>query len=130
MENLAWVREKTKASLEVTAKLIKRKTIENKVDLEEGQKFWLFRKNITITHSKDKLAPKLHEPFPIEKKLGPITFKLKLLPMWKILTIFHASLLTPYQETNAHGPNFEELPPNLVKRQKEYKVEEILNKRK
>ena len=68
------MREETKASLEVAAELMKRKTVENEVELEEGQRVWLSGKNIATTHLKDKLAPKLHGPFEIEKKIGPVTF--------------------------------------------------------
>ena len=130
LEALDRMRKETKASLEVVAELMKRRTAENKVKLEEGQKVWLSGKNITMTHSKDKLAPKLYGPFVIEKKIGPVTFKLKLPPTWKIHPMFHASLITPYKETFAHGPNFKQPPPDLIEGKEEYEVEEILNKRK
>lgn len=130
MEGLRNVREETKASLEVAAEIMAKRTVEREVELEEGQKVWLSGKNIKTTHPKDKLAPKLHGPFLIEKKLGPVTFRLKLPPTWKIHPVFHASLITPYQETVAHGPNFKELPPDLVEGEEEYKVEEIRDKRK
>ena len=80
LENLNRIREETKASLEVVVELIKKRTTENEVELEEEQKVWLSGKNIMMIHLKDKLAPKLHRPFVIEKKLGPVIFKLKLLP--------------------------------------------------
>ena len=38
IENLTQIREETKASLEVIVKIMKKKTIENKVSLKEGQK--------------------------------------------------------------------------------------------
>ena len=124
------LRKETKASLEVAAELMKRKSMENKVELEEGQKVWLSGKNITMKHPKDKLALKLHGPFVIEKKLGPITFRLKLPSTWKIHLVFHASLIIPYKETLTYGPNFEQPPPDLIEGKKEYKVKEILDKRK
>ena len=130
LENLSRVREETKASLEVVAELMKRKTVENKVELKEEQKVWLSGKNITTTHPKDKLAPKLYGPFVIEKRIGPVTFKLKLLPTWKIHPVFRASLITPYKEIIAHGPNFKQPPPDLIEGKEEYKVEKILDKRK
>ena len=80
LENLNRIREETKASLEVVAELMKKRTTENEVELEKEQKVWLLGKNIMMIHLKDKLAPKLHRPFVIEKKLGPVIFKLKLLP--------------------------------------------------
>ena len=130
LEMLDRMRKETKASLEVAAELMKRKTTENEVELKEGQKVWLSGKNIMTTHPKDKLAPKLHGPFVIEKRIGPVTFKLKLLPTWKIHPVFHASLITPYTETIAHGPNFKQPPPDLIEGKEEYEVEEILDKRK
>ena len=56
IENLAQVRKETKASLEVAVELMKRKTTKNKVNLEEGKKVWLSKKNITTIHPKDKLV--------------------------------------------------------------------------
>ena len=130
LEALDRMRKETKASLEVAVELMKRKTVDNEVELKEGQKVWLSGKNITTTHPKDKLAPKLHGLFEIEKNIGPVTFKLKLPPMWKIHPVFHASLITPYKETIAHGPNYEQPPPDLIEGKEEYEVEEILDKRK
>ena len=130
LEALDRIRKETKASLEVAAELMKRKTAENEVELMEGQKVWLLGKNIMTTYPKDKLTPKLHGPFVIKKKLGPVTFKLKLPPMWKVHPIFHASLITPYKETIAHGPNFKQPLSDLIEGKEEYKVEEILDKRK
>jgi hypothetical protein len=45
---------------------------------------------------------------------------------WKIHSTFHASLLTPYKETEAHGQNFIEPPPELVEGEQEWEVEKIL----
>ena len=39
--------------------------------------------------------------------------------------MFHASLLLPYKETEAHGPNFVRPPPELIEGQEEYNVKEI-----
>jgi len=43
--------------------------------------------------------------------------------------VFHTSLLTPYKETNEHGTNFLEPPPELIKGEEEWEVEQILRKR-
>jgi hypothetical protein len=49
-----------------------------------------------------------------------------LLPtQWNIHPIFHASLLTPFSETPAHGPNFTRPPPDLIDGKEEYEVEQI-----
>ena len=44
--------------------------------------------------------------------------------------MFHIDLLTPYQETDIHGPNFAQPPPDLIDGEEEYEVEEILDSRK
>ena len=49
---------------------------------------------------------------------------------WKFHDVFHASLLSPYQETDAHGPSYTEPPPDLVDGEEEYEVEAIVNHRK
>jgi Chromo (CHRromatin Organisation MOdifier) domain len=46
---------------------------------------------------------------------------------WQIHDVFHASLLTLYRETAAHGPNFMWPPPDLIQRQEEFEVEAIIN---
>ena len=47
-------------------------------------------------------------------------------PQWKIHDVFHTDLLTPYHETELHGPNFTRPPPDLIDGEEEYEVEEIL----
>lgn len=42
--------------------------------------------------------------------------------------MFHASLLTPYVETDAHGPNGTRPPPDLAD-EKRYEIEKILKHR-
>ena len=44
--------------------------------------------------------------------------------------MFHIDLLTPYKETNMHGPNFTEPPPDLIDGEEEYKVKAILDSRR
>ena len=41
--------------------------------------------------------------------------------------VFHASLLTPYVKTYAHGPNYSQPPPDLIHDEEQYKVEQIRN---
>ena len=40
--------------------------------------------------------------------------------------MFHASLLMPYHEMQAHGPNFAQPPPDLIDREDKYEVEQII----
>jgi hypothetical protein len=57
---------------------------------------------------------------------------LELPSQWKqkkVHPVFHASLLSPYKETEEHDENFPELPPDLIEGEEEYKVEQVLDSR-
>ncbi|THH18245.1 hypothetical protein EUX98_g8992 [Antrodiella citrinella] len=96
----------------------------------KGEKVWLESRNLRFITDHKKLAPKRQGPFIITEVLGPLTYRLKLPPMWKIHDVFHASLLTPYRENDTHGPNFLMPPPDIVDGEEEWEVEAILNHRK
>jgi hypothetical protein len=49
---------------------------------------------------------------------------------WKIHNVFHVNLITPYKETELHGPNFTRPPPDLVDGEEEYEVEKVIDKKK
>lgn len=93
----------------------------------KGQKVWLEGKNITTTHPSAKLRPKRFGPFPIEDILGPVTYRLTLPPQWSIHPVFHASLLTPYHETEEHGANSTNPPPDIINDKEEWEVDQILD---
>jgi len=65
----------------------------------------------------------------VAAKISNVAYKLSLPPTWKIYNIFHTSLLTPYKETNQHGPNFIEPPPDIIEGEEEWKVEQIIKAR-
>ena len=46
---------------------------------------------------------------------------------WKIHNVFHANLITPYKETELHGPNYTWPPPDLVDGEEEFEVEKIID---
>jgi hypothetical protein len=61
-----------------------------------------------------------------------VVFHLELPPQWKqkkVHPVFHASLLSPYKETEEYGANFPEPPPDLVEGEEEYEVEQVLDSR-
>lgn len=96
---------------------------------EKGQKVWLEGKNLKLGYDNRKLKPLREGPFEITEVLGPLTYRLKLPKKWKIHDMFYASILTPYQETEAHGPNYMNPPPDIIDGDEEYKVEAILGHR-
>uniref|UniRef100_A0A0W0F903 Tf2-1-like SH3-like domain-containing protein n=1 Tax=Moniliophthora roreri TaxID=221103 RepID=A0A0W0F903_MONRR len=76
-----------------------------------------------------KLAPKREGLFKVLEVLRPVTYKLDLLHQWKIHPVFHATLLSPFKETEAHGLSFTEPPPDLIEGFEEYKVEAVVGHR-
>ena len=67
---------------------------------QKGDKVWLESKNLKLQYKSHKLALKWEGPFKIQEVLGPLTYQLELLKQWKIHPIFHATLLSPYKETD------------------------------
>jgi hypothetical protein len=94
-----------------------------------GEKVWLEGHNHQTEQPTVKLAPKHHRPFLIKKVLSPITYQLILPLTWKIHDVFHVDLLTPYVETDFHGPNYTRPPPDLINEEEEYEVEQVLSSR-
>jgi Chromo (CHRromatin Organisation MOdifier) domain len=94
-----------------------------------GDLVWLKGINLKVTHLKAKLDTKRYSLFPITKEISPVVFQLALPPQWCIHNVFHASLLMPYKEMEEHGDNFAQPPPELIDREEEYEVEQIMNLR-
>jgi len=90
-------------------------------------KVWLSAGHLLIKLPSRKLAPKRYGPFEIIKVLSPITFTLRLLKSWKVHPTFHASELSSYCETDTHGPNSTNPPPDLIDGKEEYEVEAIIS---
>ena len=95
-----------------------------------GNQVWLEATHLKLRHQKTKLAPKRYGPFKIIKEISPVAYKIQLPVSWGIHDVFHASLLSPYTETAAHGPNFSRPPPDLIDGEEEYEVERIVNHRR
>jgi hypothetical protein len=91
-----------------------------------GDKVWLSANHLLTHFPSKKLAPKRHGPFLITKVLSPINFQLNLPKSWKVHPIFHASELSSYKETEIHGPNYPEPPPDLIDNEEEYEIDAIL----
>ena len=88
---------------------------------------WLEGHHLRTNQPTTKLVPRRHGPFKVVQVMSPVNYHLKLPMQWSIDPVFHINLLTPYHETPTHGPNYQCLPPDLVNREEEYKVEKILD---
>ena len=86
---------------------------------------WLEGSHLRLPHQLTKLAPKRYGPFTIMKQINPVTYQLTLPATWQIHPVFHALLLSPYTETDAHGPNYSRPPPDLIGGEEFYEVEQI-----
>ena len=85
-----------------------------------GDKVWLEATNLQIPYPSRKLVPKCHGPFEIAQVLSPLVYKLCLPFTWKIHNVFHATLLSPYCQTEARGPFFSRPPPDMIDAEEEY----------
>ena len=85
------------------------------VNFEEGEQVWLEGCNLKTHHPMAKLASHWYGPFPIDKKLSPVTYQLTLPLSVKIHLVFHIDLLTRYREMAVHGPNYKRPPPDIIK---------------
>jgi len=82
--------------------------------------------NLQTTHPKTKLTPRHYGLFKVLWS-SPTNCKLALPLQMRIHPVFHNSLLKPYIETLAHGPNFARPPPEIVGGEEgHYKIEKIL----
>ena len=92
-----------------------------------GDKVWLEGRNLRLHYPTRKLAPQWEGPFEISHIISPLAYRLQLPLTWKIHDIFHAFLLSTYQETAEHGPNYVNPPPKEIEGEEEYEVAEILS---
>ena len=99
------------------------------INLDKGEQVWLEGRNLKTHHPTTKLAPRRYGPFLVDKKLSPVTYRLILPLSMKIHPVFHIDLLTRYHETEAHGPNYERPPPDIIDGEPEWEVEKIIKSR-
>jgi len=96
-----------------------------------GDRVWLEGTNLNLPANITlKLSPRRYGPFRVVAIISNTAFKIELPSHWKIHNVFHTSLLTPYRETEAHGPNWIELPPDIIEGEPEWEVEQILQSRR
>jgi hypothetical protein len=97
----------------------------------QGDKVWLDGRNLKIKAPSNSraLTPRRFGPYEVIKQMSPVTYRLKLPTSLKIHNVFHVDLLTPYHETEEHGENYTQPPPELIDGEEEYQVEEIIDER-
>jgi hypothetical protein len=94
-----------------------------------GDQVWIEGTNIQTSNPSKKLGPKRYGPFKVVKALSRTTYQVELPKHWKMHNVFHANLITPYKETELHGPNYSRPPPDLINDKEEYEVEKVLKKK-
>ena len=94
---------------------------------QENDQVWIEGTNLQTLYPSKKLGPKRYGPFKILKRLLDAVYRVEIPKHWKIHNVFHANLITPYKETELHGPNFTRPPPDLVDGEEEFEVEKIID---
>jgi len=93
---------------------------------KENDRVWLEGTHLKLPYDMMKLAPRRYGPFRVATKVSDVAYCLELPLGWKIHNVFHTSLLTPYNKTEKHSPNFLEPPPDLIDGKPEWEVEQII----
>jgi hypothetical protein len=90
-----------------------------------GDKVLLSTKYLNLKHSETnrKLLPKWIGPFEVVQVVGPVAYKLRMNPGWRVHPVFHVSLLELYRENGRVQPP---PPPIEMEGALEYEVESIL----
>jgi hypothetical protein len=93
-----------------------------------GEKILLSTKYLNLKHSESsrKLLPKWIGPFEVVQVVGPVAYKLKMNPGWRVHHVFHVLLLELYREDGRVQPP---PPPIEMEGALEYEVESIIEHR-
>uniref|UniRef100_A0A8C1UMJ1 Integrase catalytic domain-containing protein n=1 Tax=Cyprinus carpio TaxID=7962 RepID=A0A8C1UMJ1_CYPCA len=106
----------------------------NAPEYQPGQLVWLSTRDIRLRLPCRKLSPKYIGPFPITRRVNPVTYQLRLPVQYRIHPTFHVSLLKPHHSpvpvpsadlTPEENPS---IPP--IEAEPIYTVREILDSRR
>ena len=126
LKELSNQRKEAQAALELSRNVMIRFTTRKFTPFTPGQKVWLEATHLNTPNRSSKISPKREGPFQIKNKLSDLVYELKLPHQWRIHPVFHASLLTPFKQTEEHGPSFAQPPPDIIEGEEEYEIEAIL----
>src|SRR6516164_945641 len=130
LARLQRARDEALAAHELARSKVAERTRRGFIPFKKGEMVWLEGKNLKTLYASKKVAPRREGPFEISEVLGPLTYRLTLPTRWRIHPVFHASLLTRYQENETHGRNFTKPPAELLDGEEEYEVEAIVAHKK
>ena len=101
LKTLKEARNEASAAHELARQKMAERSTRGFTPFQKSDKVWLDGRNLKIGYPSRKLAPKREGPFEITEVMGPVTYRLKLPSQWRIHPVFHASLLSPYHETES-----------------------------
>ena len=130
MDRIHQMRSRAQEAITKAQDVMKQKRGTNYKPFDVNDRVWLEATNLRTTNPTAKLAAKRLGPFKILNKVSDVVYQLELPTQWKIHNVFHTSLLSPYTETDLHGPNYLQPPPDIVEGEPEYEVERILKSRR
>ena len=125
--SLQEARKEALAAHETAQRIMREQNFKTFSPWKVGNRVWLETTNLCLQYPCRKLSPKCLGPFEITQVLSPWAYCLKLPSTWKIHDVFHASLLSPFKQTDTHGPSFSIPLPTLIGSEEEYEVEAIIS---
>ena len=125
--SLQEARKEALAAHEMAQRIMRERNFKQFSPWKVGNKVWLETTNLHLQYPCRKLSPKRLGPFEITQVLSPFVYRLKLPSTWKIHDVFHAGLLSPFKQTDTHGPSFSAPPLTLIGSEEEYEVEAIIS---
>ena len=124
-------REEAIAAHVNTQQMMRERFKGHSVTFKIGDKILLDATHLRISHGNKKLHPKRIGPLRIVKVINSHAYEVALPALWKgkVHPVFHITRLTPYRETEEHGPNYSTPIPDIVEGEEEWEIEQIIHHR-